>query len=69
MNSLSKNIFIIIYQIRQMITAPDILVTQKRFWILLDTERSGVLIPYLVFLMQTKIKKNAEKSVKNLSVC
>lgn len=53
-----------------MITAPDILVTQKRFWILLDTERSGVLIPYLVFLMQTKIKKKyAEKSVKNLSVC
>lgn len=53
-----------------MITAPDILVTQKRFWILLDTERSGVLIPYLVFLMQTKIKKKyAKKSVKNLSVC
>lgn len=53
-----------------MITAPNILVTQKRFQILLDTERSGVLIPYLVFLMQTKIyKKYAEKSVKKLSIC
>lgn len=53
-----------------MITAPDILVTQKRFWILLDTERSGVLIPFpSVPNADQNKKKNAEKSVKNLSVC